>query len=997
MRGLIFSDLHLHLWRKFGTDAKTGLPKRLKEQLDVMDEIGSLIVTEKIDFVINGGDLAHKVGEIPVEVINFIHSKFTDWCVPIYSVGGNHDVLNREAPKWYESSIDYFQKRYWEEMKGPELIQNHNVKIAGVDFGCLGNWPPVALTGNDIVVVHDVPEGCKYGDYTFEKGVSWRDLARDNRFVFFGHIHQKQKLADNCWVIGPPLHLTFSDSGDRGVFIVDTFRNDMKFVEINAPKFITVDDASGVKDDKNYYRILNADKKSEAPNAVTVVTPKYYEERIKSSDLAGTVEEWAKISEAPDYHLEYIRERLGAFTERTIKVTDGRIKTVEVKDFGSVGEAHYELKKGSGFVLVSGESDVFDSNGAGKTTMTGDAILWALFGETTKGLTGDDVIRRGEKDCSVTVTLKEENVTYFINRTRSKGLVVEDMDSDGKGHELTLGLRQADRQKILEDQVLGFGKTLFMASCYFSQEEILTLTGLGDASRNNLITDLLGFDKYDALYEICSDDIKKKNDAVAVEESNLQKIANKKELQREKIGDCERRVSSYRQEIVEVGVKTSKIREEIEVKEREIVEAKSVSVKGELDEARVELGEVEKELQVAESKRESKEEMARAQEKEYYEFVSKRTAAQSEIKGHQKVVNESKRRIDRFKSLTAGEVCDYCGSTVTEDNTEKFVADEEAKITEIATLIQELTVKEDKLREEQEDSDKKHKGTVNECIELGNFMKERKSDIRILSKKIDDLQKKANEQEIERARLRNIIDSYLKSIQDHEANIEKYEKWIADVEDSIGDYEVAIRQLNEKVEQTNKMIDEMKLFVSSAEFWKNAFSPKGIKSLLIDRFCNQFNSIANGYLSEISSGEMSITMSPTSVLKSGEERNKLSMDIALDGYTVNYKSLSGGEKRRVDVSLCLALNEWVSQRFNITDGLLGVIIFDEIFSYLDRLAEETIGTILYREGHKKCILVISHTSELASYAGYSMRIVRRNGVSQLNSIDEKSMAQDRSV
>jgi len=119
------------------------------------------------------------------------------------------------------------------------------------------------------------------------------------------------------------------------------------------------------------------------------------------------------------------------------------------------------------------------------------------------------------------------------------------------------------------------------------------------------------------------------------------------------------------------------------------------------------------------------------------------------------------------------------------------------------------------------------------------------------------------------------------------------------------------------------------------------------------------------------------------VLKSGEERNKIGMDILLNGLPRKYKSLSGGEKRRVDISLCFGLNSWVSSRYGLPNGLLGVLIFDEIFSFLDKSGEESTATLLYEQGANKAIFVIDHAMNLSSYAVRVWKVRKVGGISTL--------------
>ena len=118
-------------------------------------------------------------------------------------------------------------------------------------------------------------------------------------------------------------------------------------------------------------------------------------------------------------------------------------------------------------------------------------------------------------------------------------------------------------------------------------------------------------------------------------------------------------------------------------------------------------------------------------------------------------------------------------------------------------------------------------------------------------------------------------------------------------------------------------------------------------------------------------------------LKSGEERNKLDISVIMNDVERKYESLSGGEKRRVDVAVCLALNEWAGRKYSNQDGFLGLAILDEVFSYIDRAGEETIASFLYNLGFTRTVLVISHTPELASYGYRVWNVIKENGVSEL--------------
>ena len=71
MRIIIWSDLQLHTWRKFGYDPETRIPVRLSDQISVMDQVTEIANSEKVDLGIFGGDWFEVRGSILVECLYF--------------------------------------------------------------------------------------------------------------------------------------------------------------------------------------------------------------------------------------------------------------------------------------------------------------------------------------------------------------------------------------------------------------------------------------------------------------------------------------------------------------------------------------------------------------------------------------------------------------------------------------------------------------------------------------------------------------------------------------------------------------------------------------------------------------------------------------------------------------------------------------------------------------------------------------------------------------
>lgn len=96
---------------------------------------------------------------------------------------------------------------------------------------------------------------------------------------------------------------------------------------------------------------------------------------------------------------------------------------------------------------------------------------------------------------------------------------------------------------------------------------------------------------------------------------------------------------------------------------------------------------------------------------------------------------------------------------------------------------------------------------------------------------------------------------------------------------------------------------------------------------------------------------------------------------------IDYKSLSGGEKRRVDVSLLLTIQKFLIDSAGISSNLL---VFDEIFDALDDQGVTGVLSCieqLYPE--TTCVYVITHNISVKSQFDSILKVVKEEGVSRL--------------
>ena len=986
MRIAITADLHLDRYKSFGIDYATRMPIRLLEQQRVLNQIAGVVKRSHSDVTVIDGDIYHRVGDIPVEAVN-VFTRFLSGIGDVIIGEGSHDLIERSDPQWFHSSVRFCRKSLgssWDQLR-------------------LVNWDESeesiykTVKGFDVVFLHKMPAGSVNSTgFVFRDGVDWKRVAEQNKLVFFAHVHHRQRLGPNCFVIGSPMHLNFGDSGDRGIYVIDTEGKKVgggtegelvngiwvEFFKLDYPEFITVDHPSDVIiGDGNYYRVSGSDHIIDDSRVTSVVVPEFFEERIKSEDFHSILAEWLALNKKPESYMDALKDFL---PKSVIAPTffHGRLDRVHIKDFMSIGKMTLDIN--SGFNLVMGKSgDSFDSNGTGKTSIF-DAIFWCLFRQTTKGITGNDVIRdvpAKQKDCSVRLELTGVDGTkYEVSRSRKMGLAVK-----RGGQPVFEDMREDDKQRILEEEVLGFGHEVFLASCYFSQESLMMLTGLSDVGRTNMITDLLGFERYDDLYEKCKVAI---SDIEGVRVNNvvdIDRIKHQIDLKDAAIRSAQERIQDIDSIIADSQLRVSDFKDRIKGFEsegggaEELVSDRSV---GDIDEQI-------KKLMVQKSEVSSKSDKTMEGLRGVSSRLSKISLSVGEARSGASAlrsrIDSINLEIAALSNLEFGERCYKCGAEITHENADKFITEKQNELTKLAPELSGLDTELGRLCEDSDSLKRTENSLEKSMDELSAKSRSIDSDIERLQserKKIEESNRRAQETQ---SHVESQIAAANASIGVTEGNIERLRADKVRVADGMDKAVCEKADFVTAIVHIEKGMAELQIRSDIMEFWKSAFSSKGIRTVLLDKFCNEFNVIVNRYLADASHGSMSVVVKPTKELKKkGEERNFIFLEIRMGNQSRTYNSLSGGEKRRVDIAICLALNRWVSNRYGAKQGILGIVIFDEVFSFVDSSGEEAVAGMLYNEGlDGRSVFVISHAMDLESWAMNVIKIKKVDGITSL--------------
>jgi DNA repair exonuclease SbcCD ATPase subunit len=197
--------------------------------------------------------------------------------------------------------------------------------------------------------------------------------------------------------------------------------------------------------------------------------------------------------------------------------------------------------------------------------------------------------------------------------------------------------------------------------------------------------------------------------------------------------------------------------------------------------------------------------------------------------------------------------------------------------------------------------------------------------------------------------------------------VSEYQKWssLSPVDGILAD---SRRELEQVLELNFNMQDKYDML----GFWDKAFSEKGLVRYVIRTVRDYLNDKCNFYLAYLTQGQITLTFD-----------DELLENIEVGGKLRHYISLSGGEKRKVNLAVMLALQSILSVS-NGTES--NVLFFDEVAENLDEHGIKGLIDLLYELRKDKTVFVITHNPHLASHmeSHKKITITKEQGVSTLS-------------
>lgn len=177
--------------------------------------------------------------------------------------------------------------------------------------------------------------------------------------------------------------------------------------------------------------------------------------------------------------------------------------------------------------------------------------------------------------------------------------------------------------------------------------------------------------------------------------------------------------------------------------------------------------------------------------------------------------------------------------------------------------------------------------------------------------------------------------------------------------------ETAERAREAKIERATQLaaaVTEASIETRTYEACVKVLGTKGVRAHILGSALGGMEVIANQWLARLKLG-IAVTVSAYTEKKTGGQSDAISLNFVGIGGGHGYRGASGGERRRVDVALLLALGEIAAAAHGKEPGTLFI---DEVFDSLDVDGVQAVASVLRELAQSRCVVVITHNTELVS-------------------------------
>jgi DNA repair exonuclease SbcCD ATPase subunit len=606
------------------------------------------------------------------------------------------------------------------------------------------------------------------------------------------------------------------------------------------------------------------------------------------------------------------------------------IKKVSIRNFLSYGDYITELSfAGLGTTLITGEvigSEAIDqadfNNGAGKSNVV-NAILWCLFGKTMHNHNpGDKVINYfTKKDCVVTIEFEGGDT---LTRTRNVG-GHNDLLLMKDGEDVSLGTTTMQQEVLNKELELDWD--IFCGSTFFSQYGKSWME-MSDQKRRQALEREFHLDRVMLYSEVAKEKLTK----IELEQGKLQDIINNKRMmvdnttrEIERLEKAAVTFENNKLERIENANETLKALKKSR-DELELIDTEALKIKwNKIQQILIKIGN---------------------EQKKNEEYQQDSQLMRIDVNNLNAEMLQIQKTIERWESQK-GQICGNCEQPVKDSHIAAKIEEPKAELTrkrdQIKDIVYEL------------------EGRQTIAVEQN----------KLLGRAIDTVDQKKPTLTIHQAEVNNReYHSRCRNIGRQVEQIEKIKNEVNHYNDSVEDLRKQIRTYEDEIGDTSKKIKTFDKLLKHINYVYRAYSDRRkIKSYILQEYIPYLNERIAYYLNRFG---LDLKLEFTNAL--GIKSNMWGYDFC-----------SGGERKRMDVSIMLAL-------FDLHGVMYGqqcnIVVFDEAERSLDASGVNILIDIIKNDIANKvdAVLVISHRNNMQGVFQSEIKIIREDRFSKISEI-----------
>jgi len=692
--------------------------------------------------------------------------------------------------------------------------------------------------------------------------------------------------------------------------------------------------------------------------------------------------------------------------------------SLKMENFFSHKDSEIDFEFNSALLIGNSEGDYTKSNGSGKSSIF-ESILWCIFNKSRAGVM-NDVVKWGETDCSVEFVFSIKDVKYKIIRTRNRVNSSSEVEffkenSLGDWQDMS-GSTSSLTNSNIEQEIKTDYKT-FINSVYFRQNDISEFAEAEPFKKKEILKNIIDISRWDQYEKSAKAVLKEYKAKIKLYESELEEADDLSELK----NNIESDLQELKEDLKYLEDKKTELSNFHKNYFEEYINIKSNLDTNKYDEIIDSISRDKEELKMLLKDISSEEKTVSSRQGELSSLDTDIKSIENKLSSYVKtenvdsrlsgvrdsVVSEksdikflfNKRKEISSKSLEKGS-CDTCGQEVCEDYIESYRKSCEDKLSSIES---ELSSKKDLLYSLEKEmnslesarsinqkinsleTELKYKLSSNSSLEE-SFLRANNR-LKTLNLKYSDCKSRIDNNKSVLDGLKDDsfkdIKSKLKSVSN---DLEDVQSKIIEKSKSAGFFEQKLKNTLEKIDvlkKKNKELKEIKSISSEYEILSKFFGKSGVQTILLENIIADLQSTSNVILKNICNEPLSIVFETQRVRADGVKKiETLDLKIMKDGFCQDFRSLSGGEKFRIALSLRIGLSE-LSSRYG--GSSLEFIMMDEVNSPLDRFGVETLFVSVIKSLEEKYkIMVITHDESLKEKFDNVIDVTKVNGESSIN-------------